>query len=79
MKGFNPVGRGCSACGALATGPTPTCEACGSPARELRLGDALVERVLGTGGEVEFVDEESGLARLGGVAARLRYPVGARS
>lgn len=42
----------------------------------LGLVDGLVERVIAAGGEVEFVDRDAELARVGGMAARLRYPRG---
>jgi peptide subunit release factor 1 (eRF1) len=37
------------------------------------LRDALVERVLSAGGEVEVVEAHEALGGVGGVAARLRY------
>lgn len=39
-------------------------------------GEAIVERVLAAGGGVEVLDDPAALVRAGGVAARLRYPVG---
>jgi hypothetical protein len=39
------------------------------------LRDALVERVLSAGGEIEVVEAHEALGRVEGVAARLRYPL----
>ena len=41
----------------------------------MELRDALVERVLSSGGEVEVVETHDALGGVGGVAARLRYPI----
>jgi hypothetical protein len=42
----------------------------------VKLGEALVDRVIATGGRVEVVDDLPALAEAGGVAARLRYALG---
>jgi hypothetical protein len=44
----------------------------------VKLTDALVERVLAAGGDVEVVPGHPDLARAGGVGARLRYPLATR-
>jgi len=73
LRGLHRRGGECERCGALQeTGPQ--CWLCGGLAREIDLGAALVERVLATGGSVDTVGEHSGLAAVGGIAARLRYP-----
>ena len=75
LKTFSEPGRQCTSCGALEPGTGATCHACGSATKEVELGEALVERVLTTGGTVESVDGRASLARAGGVAALLRYPL----
>lgn len=75
LKGFKRPGRACAACGALQNGSSATCRLCGKETKAVELGEALVERVVGTGGKVEMIEAHEGLARLGGVAARLRYPL----
>jgi peptide subunit release factor 1 (eRF1) len=69
-------GQLCERCGALQeTGPA--CWLCGGPTREIELGAAVVDRVQSTGGSVETVVAHAGLAAAGGLAARLRYGLGA--
>ncbi|HEV8641958.1 MAG TPA: Vms1/Ankzf1 family peptidyl-tRNA hydrolase [Methylomirabilota bacterium] len=72
-KGFDQQGRACVACGALQNGEGSGCRACGAPTRETQLGEAIVDRVIAAGGAVEVVEAHPGLARVGGIAARLRY------
>jgi peptide subunit release factor 1 (eRF1) len=72
-KGFDRQGRACVACGALQNGEGSGCRACGAPTRETQLGEAIVDRVIAAGGAVEVVEAHPGLARVGGIAARLRY------
>ncbi len=73
LKGFRHPGRGCGACGALQTGPGETCRLCRAPTEPTELGEAIVDRVIAAGGSVEVTETHPGLARVGGVAARLRY------
>lgn len=74
LKDFARTGHECGACSALSIDGT-SCARCGAPTREVRLGDALVERVIAARGHVELIPRDAALERLGGVAARLRYPL----
>lgn len=60
---------------ALWSGPSLTCRLCGSATRAVQLGEALVNRVVSTGGTVQTIGRHPGLAAVGGLAARLRYPL----
>ncbi len=73
LRSFREPGRECEACGALQPGNTATCRRCMAGTKEVEVGEALVHRVLFTGGGVETVDSHAGLGRVGGVAAQLRY------
>lgn len=74
LRTFREDGRACGSCGALQRTAGP-CRLCGQPTQPRELGEALVDRVLATGGRVDMLDGHEGLARVGGVAARLRYPL----
>lgn len=76
LAGLRRPGRECEQCGALQDAGV-TCWLCGGATRAVDLAAALIDRVLTTGGSVETVLEHAGLAAAGGVAARLRYPLGA--
>ena len=76
MKGFEPTGRVCAACGVLRKSGDEPCAACGGPMSPVRLGEAIVERVMVAGGDVDLVDEAVGVS-IGGIAARLRDVCGA--
>ncbi len=73
LKGFSEPGRACLECGALQRGPAPTCRLCGSATRSTELGEAIAGRVIAAGGTVQTVEGHPGLARVGGVAALLRF------
>ncbi len=75
LKAFKERGRRCDGCGALQSGRGAACRVCGAVTKEIELGEALVQRVLASGGSVEAVTVHAELGRAGGVAARLRYPV----
>jgi len=75
LKEFNELGRACEACGALWSGSSLACRLCGSATRAVPLGEALVNRVVSTGGTVETIGGHPRLAGVGGLAARLRYPL----
>jgi peptide subunit release factor 1 (eRF1) len=77
--GFDGAAASCTACGMLQEGPASGCAACGGPTTAIALADALVDRVVGTGGGVEVVDPLPELAEAEGVVARLRYPLGGGS
>ena len=70
---FREPGAVCQACGALQRGVHFTCPFCGRATRTTELGEALVERVLASGGEVTTLEQHRPLADRGGLAARLRY------
>jgi predicted amidophosphoribosyltransferase len=72
-KSFRSSGHACAGCGALARGDGPGCELCGRPTTRVELDEAMSDRVLAAGGRVAVIDGHAGLARVGGVAALLRY------
>lgn len=74
LNGFRESGGVCRECGALQSGPT-ACRLCGKETESIELGEAMVERVIAAGGKTETIGIHQGLARVGGVAARLRYPL----
>jgi peptide subunit release factor 1 (eRF1) len=75
IKGLRAPGRVCAACGAFSRGAEAPCGFCSAATRAVELGDALADRVLAAGGRVEVVPVHGELARAGGAAASLRYPV----
>ncbi len=75
VKGFREPGRVCAECGALQRGEGPACRLCGRATKAVELGEAMVDRVIGTGGKAEFIGIHARLSGVGGVAARLRYPL----
>jgi hypothetical protein len=75
LKNFQEPGRVCTSCGALQRGPAGACRLCGQPTEQRELGHAIVDRVLATGGRVDSLEAHDALARVGGVAALLRYPL----
>jgi peptide chain release factor subunit 1 len=75
LRNFSEMGRACTACGTLQTGPSGACGVCHSETRPVDLGRELVDRVIATGGTVSTLERHDELARLGGVAASLRYPL----
>ena len=76
LKGWSATGRRCGKCGFLADGRwSGPCPACGGEARPVELSEAMAERVAAAGGTVETIEVHQPLARAGGVAAELRYPL----
>lgn len=75
IKGFNEAGRACVECGRLQSGSDAACRVCGNAANATELGEALVSRVVATGGTVEMIESHQQLESVGGVAAALRYPL----
>jgi len=75
LETFHEPGRACLACGGLQGGRDATCRRCPGTTISTELGEAMVNRVLATGGAVETIAEHAELARTGGLAARLRYPL----
>jgi peptide subunit release factor 1 (eRF1) len=75
LKGFREIGTTCPACGALQRGGQPACRYCGKETTTVELGEALTDRVIAAQGKAEMVDSHQALARVGGVTARLRFPL----
>jgi peptide subunit release factor 1 (eRF1) len=75
LEGFRGAGSVCVECGALHAVGGERCALCGKEARAAELGEAIVERVIAAGGEVQTIAAHQGLAGVGGVAALLRYPL----
>jgi peptide subunit release factor 1 (eRF1) len=75
LAGLRRPGRTCLACGTLEIGASGPCRACGGDTKPTELIDAIVDRVIATGGTIETLDAHPGLERAEGIAARLRYPV----
>jgi hypothetical protein len=76
LASYEDHGQLCVACRGLQRRTNTLCRWCGAMTVVRELGEAMVQRVLASGGDVASVDVHAGLARAGGVAALLRYPVG---
>lgn len=76
LKGFALPGAECVACGALQNGVRAACRRCGAATKRTPLERAVVDRVIAAGGVVTLIDAHHDLERVGGLAARLRYPGG---
>jgi hypothetical protein len=73
VPAFERPGALCERCATLQP-PTPDgCVACGGATRPAELGEAMVGRVLTTGGSVSVVERHAGLVEQEGVGALLRY------
>jgi len=75
IQGFREIGRVCEACGALQRGTDAACRFCGKETRATELGEAMTDRVIAAQGKAETVGIHQPLARVGGVTARLRFPL----
>jgi peptide subunit release factor 1 (eRF1) len=73
LRDFREIGRECEGCRALQRGLGGRCAYCGKATAPVELTEALVDRVLASGGAVTMVERHSSLARHGGVVAHLRY------
>jgi Bacterial archaeo-eukaryotic release factor family 10 len=73
LKAFSAPGRVCVECEALQRESDATCRFCGQQTRAIELGEAMVDRVLATGGEVTMPERHGALAESEGLAALLRY------
>jgi peptide subunit release factor 1 (eRF1) len=74
VEGLDVPGFQCNGCGYLATHNHGACPYCGSTFREVaNAAEHLVRRVVEQGGSVEFLEEDSALKDVGGIAALLRY------
>lgn len=74
LAAFSSPGGACEGCDALQE-VAGVCRLCGGPVRSVELGEAMVERVVEVGGTVTRLTAHAGLAAVGGVAARLQYPL----
>ncbi len=75
LKGFSLLGAACTECGALQSGTPAACRFCGNEVKATELGEAMADRVIAAHGKADIVDLHQALSRVGGVAARLRYPL----
>ena len=75
LDSYHEDGQLCVACRALQRTTDTWCRWCGAMTVARELGEGMVQRVLASGGYVASVDVHAGLARVGGAAALLRYPV----
>jgi len=74
LKGFNKPGRMCDECRSF-QGEGETCRFCGRMTQAVELAEAVVNRVIASGGSVRTVEIHEEFARVGGLAALLRYPL----
>ncbi len=75
LREFRQPGRVCVECGSLQSGDGRKCRLCGKATKVAELGEAVVDRVIASGGKVETIESHPDLQRVGGVAALLRYPL----
>jgi hypothetical protein len=75
LDSWEEDGQMCASCRGLQRARNQRCRWCGGPTVERELGEAMVQRVLASGADVAPVDVHAGLARAGGAAAVLRYPL----
>lgn len=75
LRGFSEAGRRCLRCTTLQRGSDRICRLCEGETEPIELADAMVDRVIASGGTVETVDVHEALARVSGIAALLRYPL----
>ena len=73
VRTFEQPGAVCEACAALQPPVLGRCLFCGGDTRTAELGEAMVGRVLASGGEVSMVERHAGLTGRDGVGAILRY------
>jgi peptide subunit release factor 1 (eRF1) len=74
LRSYQETGRVCLVCHALQRENDVVCRWCGGAARVRELGEAIVRRVLASGGDVATIEAHHDLQRAGGLAASLRYP-----
>ena len=72
---FCESGGVCVACGDLGKGSYERCRLCGKLTRPVDLAEAMAHRVIAAGGTVAAVSAHAALGGVGGVAARLRFPL----
>jgi peptide subunit release factor 1 (eRF1) len=74
LNGFNKPGQVCGECQSFQS-EGANCRLCGKTTKAIELAEAVVNRVIASGGSVKRVGAHEGLARVGGLAALLRYPL----
>jgi peptide subunit release factor 1 (eRF1) len=70
---FEQAGSMCDRCAALQPPAVRSCRFCSGPVQSMELAEAMIGRVLASGGSVGVVQRHAGLASRGGVGAILRY------
>jgi peptide subunit release factor 1 (eRF1) len=75
LRGFHERGSACGSCGAVQPGAAAPCRLCKQPGAAVELGEAMVSRTIAAGGTVTALDAHAALGAVGGVAARLRFPL----
>ncbi len=73
LKGHPIAGWICENCQAVQMGMKKACPYCKGPTSQVDVVEEIIEFVVRSGGELEFIDESPYLESLGGVAAILRY------
>jgi hypothetical protein len=73
VPAFERPGALCERCATLQAPAARGCRACGGATRPAELGEAMVGRVLASGGAVSVVERHAGLVEREGVGALLRY------
>ena len=73
VPAFEQPGAVCEGCGALQPPAPGHCRFCDAATRPTELGEAMVGRVLASGGAVSLVERHAGLAGREGIGAILRY------
>ena len=75
LKGWSAPGRRCMGCGGLQGGFTWVCPTCGKEATTVDLVEAMIARVISSGGSAETIETHQPLVAAGGIAAELRFPL----
>ncbi len=74
IEGLHVPGYQCTGCGYLSTANVTPCPFCGGGFSQIQnAAEFAVRRVVDQGGKVEFLEEDSALAKAGGIGALLRY------
>jgi peptide subunit release factor 1 (eRF1) len=73
LRDFQGIGRRCESCAALQRGLAGPCSYCGRETKPVTLDEAIIDRVIASGGAVTRVERHAQLAARGGIVALLRY------
>jgi hypothetical protein len=73
VPAFERPGALCERCATLQPPAAGSCRACGGGTRPAELGEAMVGRVLASGGAISVVERHKGLSEREGIGAILRY------